>query len=315
MAAPQDSAGSIDLSSSRRKRGAVTALFAGAIGIGFAPILVRLSEVGPSATAAFRILFALPILWLLVAIERNRNPQVAQPSGWPDYKALAVAGLFFTGDLSLWHWSLQITTVANSTLLTNFAPLFVTIGAYVLFREKVSRQFVAGLLVALAGAAVLVAQSVTFSAQQMWGDLLAVVTASVYSGYLLSVKGLRRRFSTLTIMAWTGLVSCPALFVVALCSGEKLLPIDLAGWKVLVALALISHVGGQTLIAYAFGHLPASFSSVTLLLQPVIAALLAAAMLGEKLTTVQVIGGIVTLVGIILASRAGAGSMAANNKS
>jgi len=148
-----------------------------------------------------------------------------------------------------------------------------------------------------------------------WIALLAVVTASVYSGYLLSVKGLRRRFSTLTIMAWTGLVSCPALFVVALCSGEKLLPIDLAGWKVLVALALISHVGGQTLIAYAFGHLPASFSSVTLLLQPVIAALLAAAMLGENLTGVQVIGGIVTLVGIILASRAGAGSTAANNKS
>ncbi len=299
-----DSAVSITVPSSPRKRGAVLALFAGAVGIGFAPILVRLSEVGPSATAAFRILLALPILWWLLALERRRNPQVTQPCGWPDYKSLAVAGFFFTGDLSLWHWSLQITTVANSTLLTNFAPLFVTIGAYVLFRERVSGQFIAGLAVALAGAAILVAQSVSFSSRQMWGDLLAVVTASVYSGYLLSVKGLRRRFSTLTIMAWSGLVSCPALFLVALCSGEKLVPADAAGWKVLVALAIISHVVGQTLIAFAFGRLPASFSSVTLLLQPVVAAVLAAAILGEKLTGVQVIGGMVTLAGILLASRA-----------
>src|SRR5256885_29268 len=111
-----------------RRRAAMVALFGGAIGIGFAPILVRFSEVGPSATAAFRILLALPILWVLVLLER-RSSDTPQPKTFADFKFLAIAGLFFAGDLSLWHWSLQITTVANSTLLTNFAPIFVTIGA------------------------------------------------------------------------------------------------------------------------------------------------------------------------------------------
>ena len=292
----------------QRRRSAIAALFAGAVGIGFAPILVRLSQVGPSATAAFRILLALPILWLLVLAERRSTNRPRQPETSSDYKFLAIAGLFFAGDLSLWHWSLQITTVANSTLLTNFAPIFVTIGACLFLGEKVSGRFVIALLLAIAGAALLALQSVSLSARQMWGDVLAIFTGGVYAGYLLSVKGLRRRFSTITIMAWSGVVSCAALFVVALCSREKMLPVDMTGWKVLLALAIISHVGGQTLIAFGLGHLPASFSSVGLLLQPVLAAILAAAIFNERLTFLQVLGGLITLGGVVLASRATLGN-------
>ena len=303
-AAPPLEPATVTKSPESRRRAAVIALFAGAIGIGFAPILVRLSQVGPSATAAFRILLALPILWLLVLVERRKGRGARQPETFADFKFLAIAGLFFTGDLSLWHWSLQITTVANSTLLTNFAPIFVTIGACLFLGEKVSTRFVIALLVAIGGAALLALQSVSLSTRQMWGDLLAIFTASVYAGYLLSVKGLRRKFSTITIMAWSGIVSCASLFVVALCSGEKMVPRDATGWKVLLALALVSHVGGQSLIAFGLGHLPASFSSVSLLLQPVLAAILAAAMLKEPLTVVQMLGGVITLAGVVLASRA-----------
>jgi drug/metabolite transporter (DMT)-like permease len=280
----------------------VAALLAGATGIGFAPILVRFSEIGPSATAAFRILLALPILWLLVWYER-RHGKVTQPETLADFKYLALAGLFFTGDLSLWHWSLQLTTVANSTLLTNFAPVFVTAGAFLLFGERLSLQFIAGLVLAVGGAALLVLRGVDESARQIWGDLLAILAATFYAGYLLGVKGLRRRFSTFTIMAWSGLVSCPGFFVVALCSGERIVPTHAAGWYVVAGLAIVSHVGGQSLIAFALGHLPASFSSVSLLLQPVVAAVLASALLQERLTPLQIVGGVITLVGIVLANR------------
>src|ERR1051325_3668850 len=186
-----------DSSARDSARFALTALLAGAAGIGFAPILVRFSQVGPSATAAYRVLIALPLLWLLVLIERRRHPHTLQPQTGYDFKWLAIAGLFFTGDLAMWHWSLQITTVANSTLLTNFAPIFVTIGAWMLLGERVSSRFIIGLLLALGGAGLLVLQSVSLSTRQMWGDLLSIITAVVYAGYLLSVKGLRRRFSTI----------------------------------------------------------------------------------------------------------------------
>ena len=103
-------------------------------------------------------------------------------------------------------------------------------------------------------------------------------------------------------MAWSGVVSAPALCLVAWLSGEKMLPDTAHGWWVVAGLAVISHVGGQSLIAYGFGHLSASLSSVSLLWQPVVAAVLAWIFLSEKLGWLQAVGGIVTLAGIAVAT-------------
>src|SRR5437867_12835995 len=105
-------------------------------------------------------------------------------------------------------------------------------------------------------------------------------------------------------MALSGLAACPVLWLVALASGEKLMPAQATGWTVLVALALISQVGGQSLIAYAFAHLPASFSSLSLLVQPAVAAFLAWIILAEPLGLFQAFGGAVILCGIAVAGRA-----------
>lgn len=279
------------------------ALIGGATGIGFAPILVKMSEVGPSATAFFRLLIALPLLWLWMGWDRRRSPvPTRQPCCRRDFLMLGAAGLFFTGDLSIWHWSLQFTSVTNSTLLTNVAPIFVTIGARMFFGDRITMSFVAGMACALIGAAMLVGASFTLSAQHLWGDVLSVIAAVFYAGYLLMIKELRRSFATSTIMAWSGLVSCAGFGIVAWLSGDKMWTDVAAGWWALIGLALVSHVGGQTLIAYGFGHLPASFSSVSLLWQPVVAAIAAWAILGERLRWLQAFGAVVVLGGIAIAS-------------
>lgn len=109
------------------------------------------------------------------------------------------------------------------------------------------------------------------------GDGLAALAAVFYAGYFLSVSGLRPRFSTAAVMAYGAPAACAALLPVALLSGEGLLPASWQGWAVLLAVALVSHVLGQSLVAYALAGLPAAFSSVALLLQPTIAAALASA--------------------------------------
>ena len=68
----------------------------------------------------------------------------------------------------------------------------------------------------------------------------------------------------------------------------------------------MSHAAGQGLIAYALAHLPAAFSSVGLLLQPVVAALFAWLLLAEPLAALQVAGGLIVLAGIYLARRGSA---------
>jgi drug/metabolite transporter (DMT)-like permease len=261
-----------------------------------------LSETGPTATAFFRILFALPLLWLWAAWDRRSNPVSRRPTRRKDFLMLALAGLLFTGDLSIWHWSLQFTSVTNSTLLTNITPIFVTVGAWWLFGDRITPGFLMGMALAIGGGAMLVGSSVSLGSRHLLGDALSLVAAVFYAGYLLALKHLRRSFSTATIMAWSSLASGTGFGLVAWLSGDRMWATTTGGWLVLLALALISHVGGQALIAYGFGHLPASFSSVSLLWQPVVAAAVAWLVLGEPLGWLQGFGAAVVLSGIALAS-------------
>lgn len=287
---------------------AFAALLVGAAGIGFGPIFVRAGEVGPVAAAFYRVLFALPVVWLWMELEGRRTARRARPPGRRDLPALLASGLFFAGVLALWHWSLKLTSVANSTLLVNLAPVFVASFAWLLFGERVGATFLAGLATALAGAALLTVGGSSpdlGTGDQTWhhllGDVLAVLGAIFYAGYILCVSRLRPRFSTAAVMAYGALAACAALLPAALLSGEDLLAGSARGWAVLVGLALVSHVLGQSLVSYALARLPAAFSSVALLLSPVVAAALAWTILDEALGSWQAVGGAVVLAGVVLA--------------
>jgi drug/metabolite transporter (DMT)-like permease len=279
------------------------ALMGGALAIAFAPIFVRVSEVGPLSTAFWRLFLAWPALWLWTVMERRRRTDERRPSRHTDYLRLAAAGIFFAGDLSVWHWSLRFTSVANSTLLVNYAPLWVTFAGWWLFQDRIEKLFLAGLVSALLGATLIVGASFQIRLEQVKGDLLALTASFFYAGYLLSITRLRRDFSTAAIMTWSTVGCTAILLAVTLLSGENFFPGSPWGWLVLLALALISHVGGQGLITYALAHLPAAFSSVTLLLQPVFAAFLAWMLLSEALGPGQAFGGLLVLVGIFLARK------------
>lgn len=281
---------------------ALTALLGGAVAIAFAPIFVRLSELEPTATAFHRLFLALPVLILWAGAEQ-RGRKGSRPIRPRDIVGLAVCGLFFAGDLAFWHWSIRFTSVANATLLANFAPVFVALAGFLFYGERFSRTFLVGMAVALAGACVLMGRSLSLSSENVLGDVLGLVTALFYAGYIVSVGRLRARLPTSTIMAGSGAVTCIALLPLALLSGESLIPGTAAGWLVLLGLALVSHTAGQSLIAFALAHLPAAFSSVSLLLQPAVAAALAWALLGEALGPLQGAGAAAVLAGIALARR------------
>jgi drug/metabolite transporter (DMT)-like permease len=283
---------------------ALGALAVGGTAIALSPIFVRLSELGPTATAFHRVFLAVPVLLVWLKAEESGGASAVRPAGSRDRLLLALAGLCFAGDLAFWHWSIKLTSVANATLFANCNSVFVTLGAFLFFGERVRPLFLGALAIALAGAAVLMSESLTLSRVHLTGDALGIVTAVFYAGYFLIVRRLRGRFSTATIMAWTAVATSLVLLPVALASGEDLLPLTAYGWAVLLGLALVSHVTGQGTIAFALAHLPASFSSVALLIQPLMAAVFAWVLLGERLSPTQAFGGLVILAGIVLARRA-----------
>ena len=281
---------------------ALVALLLGAVCIGMSPIFVRVSEVGPTATAFWRVALAVPVLWALYAAWGRGGP-AAGPAVLP-WRLFICAGIAFAGDLGFWHVSIKLTSVANSTLLANLSAIFVTLAAWLFFREKPSRLFLAGLVTALVGVGMLVSTSIAFSPTALMGDALGVVTAMFYAWYLFAVKGLRGRgVGTLRFMAITTTLTAMLLLPVALATGEQMLPASGSGWLTLAGVAIISHAGGQGLIAYSLAHLPATFSSVSLLLQPVMAGVFAWILLGEPLVAMQIAGGCVVLAGIYLSRK------------
>jgi drug/metabolite transporter (DMT)-like permease len=286
-------------------RAAFLCLLAGGCAIAFAPIFVRLSDTGPVASAFWRTALAAPLLLLWVYLVPVKSGIQAKPAGARGYAGMIVlAGLFFALDLGVWHWSIVWTSVANSTLLANLAPIFVTLAGWLIWKRKVTATFLAGMFVAIAGMFVLVGPNFAIGGTRLLGDALGALTAVFYAGYMLAIKQARdANASTARLMAWSTTITAILLLPVALLSPQPFLPAAPSGWVVLAALALVTQILGQGLIAYAFAHLPASLSSVSLLIQPVVAALAAWAIFGEAVGPMQFIGGAIVLAGIFLARK------------
>jgi drug/metabolite transporter (DMT)-like permease len=275
-------------------------LLAGGCAIAFAPILVRLSDTGPVASAFWRTALAAPLLWAWLARPSSRDAAPVAISR----RALVAAGLFFAADLGVWHWSIVYTSVANSTLLANLAPIFVTLAGWVFWRRSVTGIFLAGMVLALAGMFILVGPNFSTGGTRLLGDALGALTAVFYAGYMLAIKSARdARASTVRLMAWSTTITAIALLPVAYFSPQPMLPSSAGGWWVLVGLAVVTQILGQGLIAYAFAHLPASLSSVSLLVQPVMATLFAWMLFNEPVGLAQYLGGAVVLAGIWLSKR------------
>src|SRR5215472_8891974 len=168
----------------RPRRLALPAVLAGGIAIGFSPIFVRLSELGPIATGFYRLFLALPLLWLWMRLERRGARERADAVEW---LPIALPGALFAGDILFWHWSITYTSVANATLFANLAPVVVTFGAWVYLREKITGTFLIGLVLAMSGAALLVDSSVAIGGSHVFGDMLGMITACFFGTYVVAV--------------------------------------------------------------------------------------------------------------------------------
>jgi drug/metabolite transporter (DMT)-like permease len=136
------------------------------------------------------------------------------------------------------------------------------------------------------------------------GDAVAVLAAAFYAGYILLVGRVRKTYATTTIMVWSTVSAAVFTGLLTWFAEPGLLPFTMAGWLILIGLAWISHAAGQSLIAFALAWLPPTMSSLTLLIQPVVASLLAWLLLKEPVTGAQMAGGAIVLTGILLARRA-----------
>lgn len=278
-------------------------LVLGAVSIGLAAPLVKLSNMGPQTIGFWRMAIAIPAALIWMLLDRNPPAHAQTPSGPKRWLYLALPGLLFAGDLAFWHAGIKITTAANATFLANLQPVFVVLGAWLIFGETITKRFMIAAALAVVGAAILSSANISIAPERLPGDILSMMTAVWYAGYILAVRQARTFASTGTVIAWTTLVSAPVLLLVAIGFGETLIPPNLTEWGILVALALGVQIVGQGGVAFGLGRVPAQIASLVILIQPIVAALAGWLMFGEALIAIQFFGAGLVLTGVYLAQR------------
>jgi drug/metabolite transporter (DMT)-like permease len=282
-----------------RRLPAFAALVGGAMAMGISPVFVRFAEVGPFASAFWRSALALPLLWLWASLERP-HPD-GEAADWSARLSVLMAGLFFAADLTFWHLAIVHTTVANATFLATLAPVWVVLGSGLFLGEKVAGGVFVGLALCLVGATALIGASWSANPAQLTGDIYGVITSFFFGAYFLAVRRARRVYGSGRTLFYSTLVTTFVLMLEALAIEDRMWPTALPAVASLFALAIISHSGGQGMLAFALGHLPAAFSALVIFLEAVVAAFAGWLIFAEVLGPLQAAGALAIFAGIFIA--------------
>lgn len=191
--------------------------------------------------------------------------------------------------------------MANTAILMNLSPVFVALLSYIFLKEKLTARQSLSLLIALAGATVLVLAKnggLSFSKHSFLGDLLALNSALFYAIYFMLLKELRGSINSRNIIIWQSLICGSLLLPIALLSSTPLFPTSPKGWLTIFALAIFSQLLGHGLMAYALKYVDVVLASISTLAKPVVAIMLGYVFFNEKLLPLQWLGVLTVLFGI-----------------
>lgn len=279
---------------------AFAALVFGAVAMGISPVFVRFAEVGPFASAFWRVALALPFLLAWAVLEERRNG--LQLGGLLQFdQAIILAGVFFAGDLFFWHLAILNTTIANATLLACLAPVWVVLFSGVLIGEAVGKQAYYGLILCLLGTAALIGSSFALAPERLLGDIFGFLTSIFFGFYFLAIRVARRQRQAGAVTFMSTVITMALLLMVTLISGQGFVPQTATGIAALLALGLVSHSFGQGLLAVALGALSAAFSSLVIFIEALAAAVMGWLVLSETLTPLQLLGGGFIMLGVWVA--------------
>ncbi len=310
-----------DTAAATRRKAPVSpylAIFFGILAVSTASLFIRFAQAynTPSLViAAYRLSLASLIL-APVALFRYRA-ELNSLSRRDLFFAL-LSGVFLAFHFALWITSLEATSVASSVVLVTTAPLWVALFAPFTIKERITPIIVTGLLLALAGSTI-----VGFSDACTWtngslacpslptffhdkafiADLFALGGAVMAACYVLIGRGLRSRMSLIPYIFVVYGMAALALIVFMLASGKAAFGYPPAAYLWLILLAVVPQLIGHSIFNFALGYLPAAFVSITLMGEPIGSTILAYFLLHEKPTAMKLIGAILILTGILVASK------------
>jgi drug/metabolite transporter (DMT)-like permease len=293
------------------------AILFGILAVSTASIFIRFAqkEAASLVIAAWRLTIASIIL-VPVAATTHKRELSSLTRG--DLLLALLSGLFLALHFATWITSLQYTTVASSVVLVSTVPLWVALLSPVTIKEPIRKAVLVGLILALIGGVVvglsdacsMVTGRLTcpspadfMHGRAFMGDLLALCGAIAGAGYLLIGRKLRAKMSLISYISLVYGMAAVVLVIIMLSAKENPFGYTPTIYLWLILLAVIPQLIGHSTFNWALGYLSAAYVSITLLGEPIGSTLLAYFILGETPTILKLMGGVLILVGIYIASR------------
>ena len=274
-------------------------LAAALVGVSFGSIFVRLAAAPALAIALWRMTLASAVVLPAALASGGIRPATSARA----MALAAAAGGLLALHFGSWMTSLLFTSVANSVLLVNTAPIFVALLSWISGRDRPTSRTWAAVVLATAGAAVITSGGPS-DATSLIGNLLAVGGALAMAGYLLLAREAQRVLAYLPYVAVAYGTAAVVLWAAVLISGTQWHSFPPQTWAVLAAMAVVSQLVGHGGYNWSLRHLQAAFVSIALTGEPVLASLLAWWLLDEPIGARTALGGVLVLSGIVVAARA-----------
>ncbi|CAM2880670.1 DMT family transporter [Paenibacillus sediminis] len=274
-------------------------LFIAIVAVSFSSIFVKWSDAPASIQGMYRLLFTVILMLPFGRKHVNQIPYISKQN----WILLILSGFFLALHFLLWMGSLKYTTVASSTMILALEPVFVMIGSFILYKEKTALSSLLGMFIAIGGVAFIAWGDIGVSTTQLYGDILSVLgTAAVAFHMLAGQKVLSQVSSYLySIIVFTCAVVVFAVYNAVM--GISFTNYEASDWGIFTLLAVVPTVFGHLLFNWLMQYISATTVSMSILGEPVGASILAWILLGERLSTLQTIGGVFTLFGLILFMR------------
>ena len=282
---------------------AYVALAIGIFATAWSAIFARWAPISGPASAFYRVFLAALVFWPYLLIARRGSLRISRRSFW----FAALGGFFFSGDLATYNTAVLRTTAANAVLLGNNAPILVGLFTWLLWKKAPRLIFWIGLAIAMSGSVLILVidtlhhpGAIRGGSAKGSGDLLALIASVFFAGFLIVTERVRNTVDATALLGISLLSSSLCLWVFDAAFGFSLHVPSMRIWAALIGMALFSQVLGYFSLTYALGHLPATITSVTLLAQAPLAAVLAFFLLGEHYGWPQAAGAALVLIGVAL---------------
>ncbi|TVY02147.1 DMT family transporter [Cohnella terricola] len=264
------------------------------LAIAISSIMIKSSHTPPSVAGMYRLYITVLIMLPFVSWKKLRFTRLTKC----DWSLILSAGFFLGLHFLFWMESLSYTSVASSMVILTLQPLFVMIGSYFIFKERVNKLMVVSMITAVFGSIIIAWGDIGVSREALIGDGLSLLGTVSIAAYMLAGQKVSHKIPANVYSVIVFFIGGSVMLIYSLMNNSSFTDYGSSDWMYFLLLALIPTIFGHFIFNLLLKSIGATTVSVGVIGEPVLAIILAYFILGEAVAASQIIGGLLTIVGM-----------------